>query len=493
MAPSKRTASDSNKIAPEPKRTRSSVADTSVEKLKPRDTPRKSLADIGVVFSQNGTQIAHTAISPITTTLLEQPAPNAVLSKRPNSSDDGVDGLKQNLDNNHRGASLSVSAETTTTPVDQTVEIHVPATNMVSIEGDNGAPHSREIDADATPADHSTTTLQSHVAITNSDDHLHAAHSDAQPGTTSDATSGVEPDESTTVSHPTTSSSDQSSSEDLTGTTPTGQPPSQPNLTPAPAGETPADTSNSTSPAQVVTSPSPEEIDAVVRQKSALLNYSKDLTEILPKILTHSDTANHVYVPTQVPKKLVWRDRHLSVARSKLPMKIWVVGTIRTLWFFDGKGTAQKRVTIRVIPLQDEAIESMTAILRKFTVPPTYAENYVLQEIHAAAFSSIRKRGTKETFGVVYPNVFDGREKFSFNRTDMPTIGPEFLHVGDTVIQEVTVGQYQTSSNFREQPELKDVTRVSFDLGSITLLSSMKDDDSTTDSESSGDDEPVEG
>ncbi|KAI0067109.1 hypothetical protein BV25DRAFT_1912439 [Artomyces pyxidatus] len=447
MAPTKR-ASDSSKTGPDAKRTRSSTAANTADKSKDRNT------ESTVVVSQETTLSVPTITAKPKQAIIPQPPTTAVDGLSASASNTATSVKPIETSEVDRTATLKSDGEPTVTSGPQT---ETTGSNVQSVEG-------RAHNFGAAPP--------APVA---------AASADTPGGSASDtATPSVVPPAVGPTPEATTS--DASDGQAATPLVPVPPSSDNPENQQAPASAT-----------TTTTSPSPEEVAAIVREKALLLKYTPQLTELLPKILCHTDPANYTYVPTAIPKKLVWRDKHLSVARAKAPMKIWIVGTIRTLWFFNGKGKPEKRVTIRVIPLQEEAIASMTSILRKFTVPPTYAENYTLQEIHAAAFSSTRKRGRTESFGVAYPNVFDGRKSFSFNRADLQAIGAEFLHVGDTVIQEITVGQYQTSSNYREQPELKDITRVSFELASIILLSSVDDEESSSSDEDSGDDAEGEG
>ncbi|KAI0062080.1 hypothetical protein BV25DRAFT_1916373 [Artomyces pyxidatus] len=200
-------------------------------------------------------------------------------------------------------------------------------------------------------------------------------------------------------------------------------------------------------------------------------DYTEDLIEVLPYILSHTNTVDHVYSASKIPSKLVWRNNRLSVPGSTLPIKIWIVGEIRACWFFDGDGLPQKRVTIRVTPMQDEGLEAVQNLIRKYTVPVSAAEDVVIHNVQSAAFSSNRVKGKTNSVGVKYQNTYDGRDKFSFNRADMEQIGAEYFNNGDTVIQEVTVGRYWTSSNPTATPVKKDVHRVTFELSSVTLLS----------------------
>ncbi|KAI0067136.1 hypothetical protein BV25DRAFT_1912459 [Artomyces pyxidatus] len=242
----------------------------------------------------------------------------------------------------------------------------------------------------------------------------------------------------------------------------------------------PSEGSDGTTPpgasAETSMSPSLQEIAGEVRARAPLYGWNDKLIAILPDILSRSDAANSTYVPTNVPDNLMWRNKHMSVPGQAAPVTIQIIGTLRYLWFFDGNGAPQKRVAIRVVPFQDEALSAMTSILRKYTEPPTAVESTVLQDIHSSAFSTTRERGKTGTVGVPYPNVFDGRKTFSFNKSEMPRLGAEFLRVGDTVIQEVAVGKFHASSNYKEQPSLKNVWRISFDLRGIILLSSGGDE-----------------
>ncbi|KAI0063888.1 hypothetical protein BV25DRAFT_1837432 [Artomyces pyxidatus] len=250
---------------------------------------------------------------------------------------------------------------------------------------------------------------------------------------------------------------------------------------PSAGGEPATSLSN---PVAAVTNPSEQTPSASDKILEHVLQYVKKmncptrLIKALHQVLTYSNAEEHIYTPINLPSKLVWRDNHLCARGSPTPIKIWVVGEIRTCWFYDGNGKAQKRVTIRVIPSHYDAISALQTLVRRHTEPREAAAEFVLSDVHASAFSSKRVRGTKESIALPYPNVLDARKKFSLDRTKMPPIGSEFLKAGDIVIQEVIVGRFKTSKTSNNQPDREEVKRISFDLQSVTLLSDGGESDS---------------
>ncbi|KAI0054480.1 hypothetical protein BV25DRAFT_1843631 [Artomyces pyxidatus] len=195
------------------------------------------------------------------------------------------------------------------------------------------------------------------------------------------------------------------------------------------------------------------------------LNCPERLIEILPTILAYSNPKENIYAAAKIPSKLMWRDNQLSVPGSPDPIKIWIVGEVDTHWFFDGDGRIQKRVSVRVLPIQREAIAELERVVKDHTEPVEAAANFVLLHVLATAFSTERKRGAKGSVPVAYDKMKDGRASFSFNRSSLPSLAAEFLTKGDTVIQEVTVGRYKVTS-----PDKPDIKRISFKLESITVL-----------------------
>ncbi|KAI0057862.1 hypothetical protein BV25DRAFT_1919742 [Artomyces pyxidatus] len=220
----------------------------------------------------------------------------------------------------------------------------------------------------------------------------------------------------------------------------------------------------------------PDAVIDHVKEYIAHLNSADKLIQILPSILTFSNKKKHVYAATKIPSKLIWRNNRLSVPGSPEPIRIFVVGQIRTCWFTDGDGKPAKRVTLRVIPSQEEAVEALQNLVKQYTEPKKAAEDFVLNDVHAAAFSSERVRGKPGTVGVPYPNIWDGRKAFSFDRSLMENLAPEFLKEDDIVMEEITVTRFSTSKLRNSQPDRPDVKRITFELRGVVLLSDSTED-----------------
>lgn len=60
----------------------------------------------------------------------------------------------------------------------------------------------------------------------------------------------------------------------------------------------------------------------------------------------------------------------LCLRGSSVPVVLWVIGTVTSVWFFDQGGNPHNKVSIGVAPLTTDAMNKGRRILSQFARPP---------------------------------------------------------------------------------------------------------------------------
>ncbi|KAI0056641.1 hypothetical protein BV25DRAFT_1842155 [Artomyces pyxidatus] len=174
-----------------------------------------------------------------------------------------------------------------------------------------------------------------------------------------------------------------------------------------------------------------------------------------------------LFAASVLPAKTFWSasDR-LCLANTTTPVVVSLIGELTKMWFFDKQSVLQMNVSTTVRPSDTAALTGMKQLVRDHSTIKKGLPSIDITDIYASALSSDRPRGSTETVAVPFPNIFDASAGIK-DKKDLPRIPSEQLAIGDLVIQEFFVNRYKIAA---EGSRVRDCTRVSFEMRSITLL-----------------------
>lgn len=110
-------------------------------------------------------------------------------------------------------------------------------------------------------------------------------------------------------------------------------------------------------------------------------------------MLIYSMPADHMYTLSSVPTDNInWGESAASAGKlcitgGCIPITLWTIGIIDSLWLFNRDGEAEERITIGVVPLTDHAMMVARNLLANHSRPPARTQS--LNSISCRSFIDI--------------------------------------------------------------------------------------------------------
>lgn len=96
-------------------------------------------------------------------------------------------------------------------------------------------------------------------------------------------------------------------------------------------------------------------------------------------MLTYQKPSDGIFSLSRFPEKdVAWGQSDTSINKlclrgSSVPIVIWVVGSVTSVWFYDQNGNPHNKVSMGVAPLTANAMSKGRRILSHFACPPQSA------------------------------------------------------------------------------------------------------------------------
>lgn len=92
-------------------------------------------------------------------------------------------------------------------------------------------------------------------------------------------------------------------------------------------------------------------------------------------MMSYQKPADGVYALSMLPEKdLAWGQSDTSSNKlckrgSSIPVVVWIIGSVTSVWFYDQYGNPHNRVSVGVAPLTEHAMNKGRRLLSQFACP----------------------------------------------------------------------------------------------------------------------------
>ncbi|KAI9059286.1 hypothetical protein FKP32DRAFT_1680100 [Trametes sanguinea] len=194
----------------------------------------------------------------------------------------------------------------------------------------------------------------------------------------------------------------------------------------------------------------------------------------LRTIASFRDDTTNRYAVSQLPKRADWgRDQRTEklLCLNNKPAIIWMVGRVRTMWFFDRNGQPHLRVNIGCVLPFDVDRSAVADLYNR--ARPRRADNSAPTVVYAAKICSQRGKGDYAATPTAFMNVYDATDKLSA-KANMPQLSAVDVVKNDIVLVECHFTRWKPAGESKGKKSWN-VFDVGFELLSISLLYSAPD------------------
>ncbi|CDO75904.1 hypothetical protein BN946_scf184768.g6 [Trametes cinnabarina] len=254
---------------------------------------------------------------------------------------------------------------------------------------------------------------------------------------------------------------------------------------PSPVDKVPSTGTAPSAPVVGIPNIHPNDVHVIPQAIASGIQYVPEATIVrLRTIATFKDIATNRYGINTVPRTADWGRQgrtEKTLCINNKPALIWIVGRVRSMWFFDRHGEPHLRVNIG-FDLPFDLDRSAASDLYNCARPrPQNAS--APEVVYAAKICSHRGKGELTATPTPFTNVYDARECLTA-KASMPVLSPVDVDKNDIVLVECHFTRWKTSADGKAKKTWTSFD-VGFELQSICLLYSapdnMLDDDGPAD------------
>ncbi|KAI9064622.1 hypothetical protein FKP32DRAFT_1602840 [Trametes sanguinea] len=188
----------------------------------------------------------------------------------------------------------------------------------------------------------------------------------------------------------------------------------------------------------------------------------------LRTIATFKDVATNRYAISTVPRSADWgrqtRTEKLLCLNGK-PIVMWMVGRVRSMWFFDRNGDPHLRVNVGVtLPFDIDR----AAVVDLFNRARPASHNTPSDVVYAGKICSQREKGEYVQSPVAFSNVYDATERLTA-KASMPQLSPVDVVKNDIVLVECYLTRWKKAGDSKGKKTWGSFD-VGFELQSLCLL-----------------------
>ncbi|EMD30844.1 hypothetical protein CERSUDRAFT_78575 [Gelatoporia subvermispora B] len=222
-----------------------------------------------------------------------------------------------------------------------------------------------------------------------------------------------------------------------------------------------------------------------------------ELKERLETLVAFEDNRNCRYSVQTLPPSCEWGSNSDSDSFRYLCFKgkvvrIWMVGRIRTVWFFSSQGEAQERVSVGIVPFRQCDLGAALRLARNKARPSPDRANIGLatndqgNAVYATRRMTTRVKGKSAATIEPFTHVFDATE-ILISKAAMVRLSAADLTTGDIVLLEATLTRWRTGDSTSSRRSWASWA-TGYELETISLLLSAPEDVGKTTYDDDGDD-----
>ncbi|VDB95734.1 unnamed protein product [Peniophora sp. CBMAI 1063] len=203
-------------------------------------------------------------------------------------------------------------------------------------------------------------------------------------------------------------------------------------------------------------------------------SFTKAVLKRFDNIFTYKYEDESTFYLRTKPADLVWsssrvKGSYLRVKDDVPPIKFWSLGDINWNGLLPENGSYPNKAKLSITPLREGDLMHIRKLIGTHSKTKKPLETEKISHISAHKDMSARARGVDAAESKPFAYIYDGRQIFTPDKTDMRTLAPNTLVRGDVVLMEFTVARYWDES---ENGRVKnwDSSRVFFQLEAVTLL-----------------------
>ncbi|OBZ73355.1 hypothetical protein A0H81_07235 [Grifola frondosa] len=188
-----------------------------------------------------------------------------------------------------------------------------------------------------------------------------------------------------------------------------------------------------------------------------------DLMKCMGSFLTFKDPNSGRYAACEVPSHAAFpAETHNDdgickfLCINKVPVTVWIVGRVKSLWFYSPAGEPRDRVNVGIRPLRDVDQAALVSLLNGRAAPPS------------RKLMLTRSKGDTVSSAMPFDRVYDATCRFGPKST-MKKISPAALGKNDIVLVEAFVTRWKAGDK-KTYSKSWSTWRCGLELNNLSLL-----------------------